>query len=165
MLLKKLTARFDYLSLTGFYTEEIVERDRRIGFRAVALNGSSVVFAHRQFRTGRYRRIGPYGVRPDVLETLALPHMDPQRKRADLLVIDEIGKMELLSSRFRESVIRALDSDCPVLATVALKGTGTVKKIKSRPDVSLFEVTRRNRDVLGNEISRCMNRALGAGRK
>ncbi len=161
-LVKKLVAWFGHLALTGFYTEEIIERDRRVGFRAVALNGSSVVFAHRDFRTDAHRRVGRYGVRPDVLETLALPHLDPHRKRADLVIVDEIGKMELLSSRFRESMIRALDSEYPVLATIARKGTGIIKKIKARRDVALFELTRRNRDVLGGEISRRVHRALDA---
>ena len=161
-LVKKLVSRFGHLALTGFYIEEIIERERRVGFRAVALNGSSVVFAHRDFRTDPDRRVGHYGVRPDVLESLVLSHLDPLRKRADLVIVDEIGKMELLSVRFRESVIRALDSEVPVLATTARKGTGMIKKIKTRPDVVLFELTPRNRDVLDGEIGRGLNRQVEA---
>lgn len=159
-LLKGLIQRFAHLAMTGFYTEEIRERGVRLGFRAVALNGSSAVFAHRGFHTEPENQVGKYGVKPEVLEALVLSHLSPERKAADLVVVDEIAKMELLSLPIREALIQALDSDCPLLGTISLKGTGFVKQVKQRADVELFKITKENRDVLGEQVYRRLQQLL-----
>lgn len=153
-VLKKLADRFGHLALTGFYTEEIREERSRVGFRAVTLSGHSAVFAHRDFHVPATHRVGRYGVKPEVMDILVLPHLDPLRKGADLVVIDEIAKMELLSAAFKEMVTKALDSPVPVIATISLKGSGFVKKIKDRADVALYTVTQKNRGVIDQEIYR-----------
>ena len=112
-LLMKLIERSRQYPITGFYTEEIRESGERVGFRAVTLNGSSAVFAHKDYRTDPHLRVGRYGVKPDVLDTLVLPHLEPERKNARLVFIDEIAKMELLSSRFKEQAWAVLDSTVP----------------------------------------------------
>lgn len=160
-MLKELVRRFSHLALTGFYTEEIREEGTRLGFRAVALNGSSAVFAHRNFQTGPEHRVGKYGVKPEVLEALVLSHLSPERKAADLIIIDEIAKMELLSLPVREGLLQALDSDCPLLGTISLKGTGFIKQVKQRDDVELFKITTENRHVLGEQVFRRLRQALG----
>ncbi|MCK4349401.1 MAG: hypothetical protein KAX13_01005, partial [Candidatus Krumholzibacteria bacterium] len=49
---------------------------------------------------------------------------------------------------------RILDSDTPILATVARQGSGLIAEVKRRPDVELLELTTRNRDALAGEIVR-----------
>jgi len=153
-LLMKLIERSRQYPITGFFTEEIRESGDRVGFRAVTLNGSSAVFAHKDYRTDPHLRVGRYGVKPDVLESLVLPHLEPGRKNARLVFIDEIAKMELLSQKFKEQVWAVLDSPVPVIATVTLKGTGFVKHVKSRPDATMFTVTTKNRDVIAGQLWR-----------
>jgi len=153
-LLVKLVERFRQYPVTGFYTEEIREGGERVGFRAVTLNGSSAVFAHKDYRTDPHLRVGRYGVKPDVLETLVLPHLDPERKNARLVFIDEIAKMELLSSKFKDRVWSVLDSPFPVVATISFKGTGFVKHAKSRPDAKVITLTVQNRGVLSGQLCR-----------
>jgi nucleoside-triphosphatase len=153
-LLVKLVERSRQYPITGFYTEEIRESGERLGFRAVTLNGSSAVFAHKDYRTDPQLRVGRYGVKPEVLDTLVLPHLEPGRKNAKLVFIDEIAKMEMLSARFKEQTWTVLESPVPVVATISLKGTGFVKHVKSRPDVKLFTVTLQNRDVLAEQLWR-----------
>ncbi|MFQ5928681.1 MAG: nucleoside-triphosphatase [Acidobacteriota bacterium] len=159
-LLKKIINRFGHLALTGFYTEEIREKGTRVAFKAVALNGSAVVFAHRDFQTAPELRVGKYGVKPEVLETLVLPHLNPYRKAADLVVVDEIAKMELLSVRIKEKLVEALDSECPLLGTISLKGTGFVKRVKARNDVRIFKITPLNRDAVGEQVYRKLLQVL-----
>ena len=159
-LLKKILERLGSLALSGFYTEEVTESGVRMGFRAVTLSGSSAVFAHKDFHTDPKHRLGKYGVRPELLEHLVLSHLDPLRKEADLIVVDEIAKMELLSQPFRERLLETLDSTCPTLGTIALKGTGLIKRIQRRPDVQLFTLTRKNRSSLGEEILRKLREHL-----
>ena len=159
-LVKRLVDRLGHLALSGFYTEEIRSGGRRTGFQAVALNGTSGVFAHRDFRSASPHRLGPYGVHPRMLENLVLPHLDWERKRPDLMVVDEIAKMELLSRPLREAIIGVLESPCPVLGTVSLHGSGVLKRIRNRDDVHLITVTLKNRSVLHGEILRQLNRIL-----
>ena len=159
-LVKRLIQRLGHLALSGFYTEEIRTRGRREGFRAVALNGTSGVFAHRDFQTASRHRLGPYGVHPGMLEKLVLPHLDWKRKRPDLMVVDEIAKMELLSRPLREAILELLDSPCPVLGTISLHGAGVLKRIRDREDVHLVKLTRKNRSVLHGEILRRVDRIL-----
>ncbi len=164
-LLKRIVERFAHLAMTGFYTVEIREKGIRVGFKAVAMNGSSAVFAHRNFQTGPEHRVGKYGVNPEVLETLVLPHLSPRRKVSHLVIVDEIAKKELLSMPIREGLLQALDADCPLLGTISLKGTGFIKQVKQRDDVELFKITTENRNVLGEQVCRRLQQVLrSAGR-
>lgn len=54
----------------------------------------------------------------------------------DLVVLDEIGKMELFSKLFQDLVCITLDSDKQVLASVPLKGNQFTREIKNRSDIS-----------------------------
>ena len=159
-LVRRLMERLGHLALSGFYTEEIRTRGRRVGFRAVALNGTSGVFAHRDFRTTSSYRLGPYGVHPRMLENLVLPHLDWRRKRPDLMVVDEIAKMELFSRPLRAAILELLDSPCPVLGTISRHGSGVLKRIRAREDVHLIKVTLKNRSVLHGEILRRLDGIL-----
>ena len=159
-LLKKVVARLGHLALTGFYTEEVRRQGSRVGFRMVALNGSAAIFADRDFQTDPEFRVGRYGVKPEVLDTLVLPHLDPGRKNADLVVVDEIARMELLSKLFRKQLEKVLDSTCPVLGTICLKGSGFLKRVRAREDVEIFKVTPTNRSVLGEEVRRRLTQIL-----
>jgi len=159
-LIVKLTKRFGNYAITGFYTEEVREEGKRVGFRAVTLNGSSAIFAHQSYHTEPGHRLGKYGVRPEILESLVLPHLDVSRKRAQLVFVDEIARMELISDPFKEAVTKVLDSPEPAICTVAAQGTGFTKRVKERSDVELITVTRKNRDILEEQVFRKVLRLL-----
>ena len=71
----------------------------------------------------------------------------------DLVVIDEIGKMECYSSVFVETMRRLLDGPTALLATVAQRGAGFVREVKERKDTELLTVTTANRDRLPEELA------------
>lgn len=133
----------------GFYTAEVRSGGRRLGFCVVTLDGQEAVLAHVEIAGGR--RVGRYGVDVAAFERVALPSLVAGRQ-TQLVVIDEIGKMECFSGAFREAVVRALDADTPVLATIALRGDGFVERLKARGDVALIEITPANRDGLVGEL-------------
>jgi len=141
---------------SGFFTAEIREAGGRVGFTVNALDGRTAPLAH--VRTGGRARIGRYGVDVAGFEGLVLPLLEPGR--AGLYVIDEIGKMECLSPAFRRMVAALLDSEAPVLGTVALRGGGFIAEVKARGDVALYEVTVKNRDRLCDEIARLLQERL-----
>ncbi|MFQ5902393.1 MAG: nucleoside-triphosphatase, partial [Candidatus Binatia bacterium] len=102
---------------------------------------------------GKGPMVGRYSIHIEEFEDLVRPRIGSERTPADLYVIDEIGKMELLSQRFRNQVIDLLARPSNLLATIAKKGRGFVEQIKGRNDVELIEVTRENREQLPGEMA------------
>lgn len=135
----------------GFTTAEIRERGIRKGFAVTTLDGTSGVLAHEDFPGSV--RVGRYGVDVAAFERIALPALRQALDHRKIVVIDEIGKMELASPRFCDLVREALDSDSIVLATVMEKPHPFADDIKRRRDVAIIEVTRENRDWLPARIA------------
>ena len=61
-------------------------------------------------RFGGQPRVGKYGLDLKVLEDLGLNAVRLAARQGHLVVLDEIGPMELLSRKFRMAIIAALDS-------------------------------------------------------
>ena len=135
----------------GFYTEEIRDGGTRAGFRIVTLDAEEVVFAHVDFKTRE--RVGKYGLDLSALEKTGVEAVREAVHRRRLVVIDEIGPMEIRSPIFRETVNEALDSEVPVLATIFARSLPFTDATKSRPDVTLIEVCPDNRERLVSELS------------
>lgn len=149
-LIRKLAEEFKDLHPVGFYTEEIREGGSRVGFSAVSLDDHRQILSHVQIRGPQ--RVGRYGVDVAGFEGF-LDRLNLLTSPSRLIVIDEIGKMECLSSKFVELVAALLDSKKLVLATIALKGIGFIQKVKDRPDVMIFKVKPANRDRLPSELT------------
>src|SRR6266568_7632459 len=96
----------------GFYTEEIRERGVRVGFKLVTLDGKEAVLAHINFKTRE--RVGKYGIDLSALETVGVAAVREAVRARLLVVIDEIGPMEIRSAIFCDAVNEALDSGAPV---------------------------------------------------
>ena len=149
-VIRKLCADLRHLNPVGFYTQEIREQGVRKGFDLVSLDGRKSILSHVDIQS--HHRVGKYGV--DVagferfLDTIDL--FDPLY---DLIVIDEIGKMECLSDKFRRLLVLLLDSDSQLVATIALKGGGVIDQTKNRADVRLLPVTPKSRDGLPVRIA------------
>jgi nucleoside-triphosphatase len=135
----------------GFYTEEIRDHGARVGFKVVALEGGEAVFAHVDFTTPE--RVGKYSLDLSALEAVGVDAIRKAVQGERLIVIDEIGPMEIRSAPFREAVVDALDSELPVLATIFLRSLPFTDAIKSRPDVELIEVRPNNREELVPQMS------------
>ncbi len=137
---------------SGFYTRELRGPRGRLGFQAVTLDGHRQVLAHVDFRSRQ--RVGKYGVDVSGFEREIVSQVDPAaRPEADLIVVDEIGKMECFSSAFQAAVRRALDSPLPLLGTIARSGGGFIAHVRARPDVELIEVTVANRERLPAQLA------------
>jgi nucleoside-triphosphatase len=157
-LVRAVVERLKGIRCAGFYTEETRRAGQRTGFRIVTLDGQegSLASLGTQGPT-----VGKYSVHVEEFERLVLPLLDPVTQRVDLYVIDEIGKMELLSPTFRARVIELLAHPTNLLATIAKRGDGFVDQIKRRSDVEIIEITRRNRDQLLEELAKRIQSQLG----
>lgn len=141
-LIHKVLKKFD-LICQGFYTREIrTGAGNRIGFEIVTSDGKTAVLAHSQKLTPY--KVGKYFVNLDNVHHIIVPCIENAMANAQLIIIDEIGKMELLSSDFQKSVLNALNSPNHVLATITMAEMPIVKKIKSRTDVFLIPLKRDN---------------------
>ena len=148
-LVRKVVAQMSSVPMAGFFTAEIRSKGHRIGFELKGLNGPSRMLAHVAIQSKH--RVGRYGVDTSGFE-LFLKELDLLNPDVELIVIDEIGKMELFSSLFRNLIRKVLDTDKLLLSTIALHGKGIIEEIKQRPDIHLLEVTPYNRDHLMADI-------------
>lgn len=131
----------------GFYTEEMRSGGIRRGFRLITLDGQEAVLAHVDIHSRC--RVSKYGVDVEALDRVGVPAIREAAAECDLVIIDEIGKMELFSPGFREVVLRVIDSGKRVLGTIMLNPNPWADAIKRRPQVNLVTVTRANhREVL-----------------
>lgn len=148
-IVTKVAAALPGRRVRGFVTGEIRRAGRRVGFELSTFSGHKRVLAH--VGIDSLHRVGHYAV--DVAgideiceEALAL-HED-----TDLYLVDEVGKMECFSAKFRAAMCRLLDSGLPLVATVALRGSGFIAEVKNRPDVELWTATKETRDELPDRI-------------
>jgi nucleoside-triphosphatase len=137
----------------GFYTEEIRQHGRRVGFKIVTLDGEEAVLAHIDFDTKQ--RVRKYGLDLHALESIGTEAICTAVQARQLVVIDEIGPMELRSQVFRDVINEAFDRpEAPaVLATITARPFPFTNAIKKRPDVTLIEVRSNNREQLVSELS------------
>ena len=133
--------------MTGFFTREIREMGKRVGFSITTLDGKEGVLAHEDIRTRL--RVREYGVNLDDIDQIAVPSIIPS-KADEIVVIDEIGKMECFSPLFRQTLIKTLDLGNPDLGSIAQKGDKFIQKIKERKDILLLQISEKNRDELVN---------------
>ena len=75
----------------------------------------------------------------------------------DLILMDEIGKMERKALVFTKRVLELLDGDVPVLGVLRKEGsTPLQEQIRNHKNVRLIEVTKENRDRLVPELVRML---------
>jgi len=132
-------------SATGFFSREIREKGHRTGFSLETLDGKKGILAHVNIK-GHYQ-VGKYGVNLKDIDLIAVPSMRPKHE-SEIVVIDEVGKMECCSALFRKTLVQILDSDHVVIGSISLKGDRFIEAIKLRGDVTVVEVTAQNRDEL-----------------
>jgi len=145
----------------GFYTEEIRVGGTRQGFKIVTLDGQEAVLAHVHMVSPH--QVGKYGVDTDSLNRVGVSALRRALKEADLIVVDEIGKMELLSAQFREAVTQAIDSDKMVLGTVTLSPHPFADEIKRHPAVETLLVTRDNRSEVMEKVLNWLMEGVNRG--
>ncbi|KAM6922429.1 cancer-related nucleoside-triphosphatase [Lycodopsis pacificus] len=163
-------------AVEGFYTEEVREGGRRVGFDVVTVTGerghlSRVRDAAGSPHGGREYTVGQYVVDLPSFENLALPLFRNVGSAGGgggkVFVVDEIGKMELFSQPFVRAVRQTLDSSsCTVLGTIPIpkgKPLGLVEEVRSRRDVKVFTVSKENRNVILQDILATLQTCLKHG--
>lgn len=149
MFIEKLTEELKDLRPAGFYTTEIREAGIRKGFELISFDGNKSILSHVKMKS--LYRVSRYGVDVEGFENF-LDSISFFDLTTSIVIIDEIGKMECFSEKFRLLVKDILDSDKLLVATIALKGSGMIADVKKRDDVKLFQMNMENREYLVLEI-------------
>ena len=134
----------------GFYTQEIRKGNLRKGFQIRTLDGRDGILAHVS-HSGPFR-VGRYGVDVDAFDGIALLSLESALERDELVVIDEIGKMELFSRRFRTLIQKVLASDKRILGVIHQRIDPFTQRIRQWPTVEVWTVTEANRNSLPHLI-------------
>ncbi|MGB9598533.1 MAG: NTPase [Minisyncoccales bacterium] len=138
------------LNAGGFYTQEIREKGIRKGFKIITLDGKEGILAHVNIKNPY--RVSKYGVNIEDIDRIAVPSILEGLKENKIIVVDEIGKAELFSKKFKQAVLKALDSKNKVLGTIMLEENPFCDEIKKRKDTKIFYLKRENRGEIKKEI-------------
>ena len=136
----------------GFYTEEIAGAGGRKGFRLVTLDGEETILAHKDVRGRKTSRVGRYGVDVHALDRVGVAAIQRAMVENKIVIVDEIGRMELLSHAFRDAVMLAIMSPSPVLGTIMVKPHPEADAFKTLAQVTLWEVNQRTRNSLSDKV-------------
>lgn len=149
----------------GFFTQELREGGavavgsdrlrspggRRVGFGITTLDGEEGVLAHVSIKGSP--RVSKYGVNIADIREVAVGALQRALQDAELIVCDEIARMELLCPEFAPMVRGCLDAETPLVGTIQERRDDFLDAVRARSDVRLLEVTAANRDDLAEEVA------------
>ncbi|GAB4440237.1 MAG: NTPase [Anaerolineae bacterium] len=139
----------------GFYTRELRHRGERTGFELVTLDGRTVWLASRA-STPTFKdeaHLGRYRVNLTAVNSFAVPALQRALSAGKIVVIDEIGPMEILSELFCETVLKILHGPAAVIGSLAQKPTPFGNRVRGIERVQVVTVTPENREQLPPQVA------------
>jgi nucleoside-triphosphatase len=147
LCLKVFNALKNGKNISGFITEEVRENNIRKGFKLINLaTGEEGWLAHVNSKSAI--RVGKYGVELTSIERFS---KNLEWDDSEIIIIDEIGPMELKSKEFIKMIEMILLSDKSCLFTIHLKsGHFLLKKV--RKEFEVLVIDEKNRDSIADKI-------------
>ncbi|GEM_PF-513561 len=167
-LVKKLISEFPE-KIIGFFTEEILDKNQRIGFKIETTNKESSILAVKHiakdvildYNTHKIKHYKKYDVFIDILENVGVKFIEDRLEKINkeyCIVIDEIGSIECLSEKFCSLVIRIINSQIPLIATVRYKSHPFTDDIKRIKNSKIFVLERKNFDFVFEEVKKWLEK-------
>ena len=156
--IKKIIDLLGINNCGGFYTEEVKEEGERVGFRIYTLSGKTALLAH--VKCESEYKISKYGVDVSTFENLCVKELEDAVNNDNIkyIIIDEIGPMELFSTKYKELLIGLLNCHKPIIGTIYMNSYPWLDDFKKQENVELIEITLENRDELPLQLAkRVMN--------
>ena len=136
------------LNTEGLKTPDIRKNGERKGFKLVDIKtGEEGILSHVDQQEGP--KVSKYRVNMDDLQRFTELSLENISDDCDIVVIDEIGTMELYSDRFKQAVLKRLKDDAPVLAVLHRHH---IDKYEGYGEV--LELTKSNYDILKIELKK-----------
>jgi nucleoside-triphosphatase len=150
------------LGIGGCLTKERREGRERVGFTVFDLmSGREAVLASSKKALGP--RVGRYRVNIPGLVDVGARALREAAATADVIVIDEVGPMELTSPEFKRGVESCLTSGKPILAVMHEQMKDPLmERLRALPDKTLIEVTLHNREGLAESLAEQILAAIPA---
>lgn len=147
----------DNITIGGMMDEKVTDGRHETGLTVCNLmTGEKVVFASPENESKIM--VGNLGVDLSMFESVSIEAIKNACASCDLIVIDEVGKVEVESQAFVDAVKEALDVDKPMIITLHKKSRNPLlQDIRRRDDVRILEVTPTNRNLLPFKMIRLMN--------
>ena len=137
----------------GIICREVREGGLRVGFELKDLStGQRGWLAHVNESKGPV--VGKYHINLTDLDVIGAGSIIDAVQNADIIAIDEIGPMELLSTAFSNAILQAVESSKPLFGTIHYKlSNSIIEGIKMREDTEIIVVTRENRATLQSIVT------------
>ena len=148
-LIKHLIRDLTPLIVRGFYKEAIYENSICKGFRLITIDHHEQILAHVYFEGPN--RIDQYGINLDGFEDLISRELALDRG-TELFIVDEISRMECLSNKFCQQIIKILDSNIPLIGTIAHSPVPDMHILSERSDTSILRITQKNRKTVWKNV-------------
>lgn len=148
--LKKIIQMIGESNCIGFYTEEIRDEFDRIGFDCVSLDGRRKRIADVNIHSDT--RMGRYGIDIEVFEDFALQSINNYSSSSKIIIIDEIGPIQLLSIKFKQEINNILTGSNCVIGTIFYNKHPEIDEMKKIPGIKIYTITNENRNTLVGNI-------------
>jgi nucleoside-triphosphatase len=152
--IRRIVDNLNPSNVAGFWSQEIREEGRRVGFKIETLSGKVGILAHVNLKTGP--KVSKYRVNLDDIDSVMVPEMKKARESGRIIIIDEIAKMELFSANFKDEVLRCLDTK-RVLGTIQDRKHPFLAEVRFRDDVEVYELTIKNRNQIPLHVLELLN--------
>lgn len=150
------------MTVQGVLVSEIMEHGKLKGYSLFDINTKKrIIFAD----TGIMSRvkIDKIGVDTRLLEEILIPSLQKAREMADVIVIDEIGKLENATKSIQKEIVETLNSDKPLIVTLHKKSRNPVlQEIRSLEGIRVFDITPINRNILPFKVMRVLKGEEGS---
>ncbi|QOR35180.1 AAA family ATPase [Clostridium sp. 'deep sea'] len=134
----------------GFYTEEIRIDGKREGFKIITMDGREGILA--STRSESKVRLSRYGLELDTFEELCISSITNLPNTDKLIIIDEVGPIQMFSESFKKTLIEVIKEPNPIIGTIFFKDHPWIDEFKNRAEVSLIEITFDNRDEIPKKL-------------
>jgi nucleoside-triphosphatase len=142
----------------GFYTEHMMSGRIHKGFMIHTFDGQERMLAAKGLKSPY--QLGNYGVDLNALENVGVPALKLALMSKELIVIDEVGSMEMMSERFRLTLLESLASDKPILATIRSTSQPFSDQVKKLANSQLLQLTKSNYASIKQQVRKWLDAHL-----
>lgn len=153
--IKKIINSIGIEHFGGFYTEEIRADGERTGFQIITLNGEKGKIADVNFESPL--KISRYKIKLDFLEKIAIPELYNAMNLNKIIIVDEIGPMQVFSKNFKNVISELIHSNSTFLGTIFLKPYDWINEIKQNSNIKIVRLDMSNRDNVPSDICKILN--------
>jgi nucleoside-triphosphatase len=152
----------DGMIIQGVLVNEVMEHGKLKGYSLFDINTKKRVNFAEADIVSRVK-IDKLGVDTRLLEEILIPSLQKAREEANVIVIDEVGKLENVTKNIQKEIVETLKSEKPLVVTLHKKSRNPVlQEIKALEGIRVFDITPINRNLLPFRVVRVIKGEEGS---